>query len=383
MHTHKFRAVPPVVLVHGNPETAEVWNPLLAQLGRTDVVTLSPPGFGQPAPSGFAATVDGYRRWLIAMLEQFREPVDLVGHSLDGMHVAQVAMSRPDLIRSWASDALGLFAPDYQWHARARTWQQEGAGEESVRQIFGGTLEHRLAVAAGIGMTGPAAERVAAGFDDGLEFATLHIEALASALVPDLVGAGVDHVLISSAGSKTGQALAFLLVREGVACTGLTRDRSAVGQDGLTVFEYQELSSVAVPPGTVFLDLAGDPRLRARIVAQCGGAVAHTLALGGTRLTGAIPPQQEGPAARPVRRYSAGPRLAEMERERGAEAVRLLRDRTRHRLLAWARDQLVVRRLDGLAAAAAVWPTIVRGSTGPERCASSRPSSVVSRGIAV
>lgn len=199
---------------------------------------------------------------------------------------------------------------------------------------------------------------------DGLEFATLHIEALASALVPDLVGAGVDHVLISSAGSKTGQALAFLLAREGVACTGLTRDRSAVGQDGLTLFEYQELSSVAVPPGTVFLDLAGDPQLRARVVAQCGGAVAYMLALGGTRLTGSIPPQQTGTAAPPVRRYSAGPRLAEVERERGAEAVRLLRDRTRQRLLAWAREQLVVRRLDGLAAAAAVWPTIVRGGHG-------------------
>lgn len=188
MHAHKLRTVPPVVLVHGNPETAEVWNPLLAQLGRTDVVTLSPPGFGQPAPSGFDATVDGYRLWLIAMLEQFREPVDLVGHSLGGMHVAQVAMSRPDLIRSWASDALGLFAPDYQWHARARTWQQEGAGEESVRQIFGGTLEHRLAVAAGIGMTGPAAERVAVGFDDGMGQAVLSL--LRSAAQPVMADAG-------------------------------------------------------------------------------------------------------------------------------------------------------------------------------------------------
>jgi pimeloyl-ACP methyl ester carboxylesterase len=33
-----------VVLVHGNPETDGVWGPLVAELGRTDVVRLSPPG---------------------------------------------------------------------------------------------------------------------------------------------------------------------------------------------------------------------------------------------------------------------------------------------------------------------------------------------------
>lgn len=35
-----------VVLVHGNPETDAIWDPLVAALGRDDVVRLSPPGFG-------------------------------------------------------------------------------------------------------------------------------------------------------------------------------------------------------------------------------------------------------------------------------------------------------------------------------------------------
>ena len=42
-----------VVLVHGNPETAAIWDPLIAELGRDDVVALSPPGFGAPVPDGF------------------------------------------------------------------------------------------------------------------------------------------------------------------------------------------------------------------------------------------------------------------------------------------------------------------------------------------
>jgi pimeloyl-ACP methyl ester carboxylesterase len=35
-----------VVLVHGNPETDAVWDPVVELLGRDDVVRLSPPGFG-------------------------------------------------------------------------------------------------------------------------------------------------------------------------------------------------------------------------------------------------------------------------------------------------------------------------------------------------
>lgn len=41
----------PAVFVHGNPETDAVWTPLLAELGRDDVVRLSPPGFGAPLPA--------------------------------------------------------------------------------------------------------------------------------------------------------------------------------------------------------------------------------------------------------------------------------------------------------------------------------------------
>ncbi len=43
----------PAVFVHGNPETAAVWDPLLAELeragsARAGLICLSPPGFGAP-----------------------------------------------------------------------------------------------------------------------------------------------------------------------------------------------------------------------------------------------------------------------------------------------------------------------------------------------
>ena len=221
----------PLVLVHGNPENAAVWGPLLAELGRIDAFTLSPPGFGVPVPVRFATTVDGYRDWLISRLEQFGQPVDLVGHDWGGAHVVRVAMARPDLLRSWASDALGVYAPDYVWHPRAQVWQQEGAGEESVKQLFGGDLDARLAVVAALGMTGPVAERVAAGFDDAMGGAVLTL--LRSAAQPVMAEAGRG---LADARQRPG--LALLAMQDADAGSGtLEQHRAAAETSGAEVAE--------------------------------------------------------------------------------------------------------------------------------------------------
>ena len=102
-----------VALVHGNPETDAVWGPLIDALGRDDVVRLSPPGFGAPLPDGFPATYLAYRDWLEGALADFGEPVDVVGHDWGGGNVVNAVMRRPELVHSWASDAVGLFDRDY------------------------------------------------------------------------------------------------------------------------------------------------------------------------------------------------------------------------------------------------------------------------------
>lgn len=132
-----------IVLVHGNPETEALWGPLVEALGRDDVVRLSPPGFGAPLPDGFPATFLAYRDWLEDELEGFDDPVDLVGHDWGGGHVVNVVMHRPELVRSWASDVIGLFDPEYVWHDLAQVWQTPGAGEELVDNMLGGTVEER------------------------------------------------------------------------------------------------------------------------------------------------------------------------------------------------------------------------------------------------
>ncbi|KQO05433.1 alpha/beta hydrolase [Agreia sp. Leaf244] len=177
-----------MVFVHGNPENAAVWGPLLSELDRADAFLVSPPGFGAPIPSGFDVSATGYRFWLASQLEAFGRPVDLVGHDWGGAHTVQIAMTRPDLLRSWVSDGLGVYSPDYVWHPLAQTWQTPEKGEELVAQLFEGTLTERLAVVDGLGMHGPTGERIAAGLDAEMSRAVLSL--LRSAAQPFMSDAG-------------------------------------------------------------------------------------------------------------------------------------------------------------------------------------------------
>jgi len=147
------------VLVHGNPETTEVWDPLLPALralGISDIIMLSPPGFGAPVPAGFAGTRLAYRDWLIGEIERIGHPVDLLGHDWGAGHTYALAAARPDLLRSWSADCAGLIHPSYEWHPAAQVWQREGDGEASIAQIMsmtGDELTKLFGVPAGLAPT--------------------------------------------------------------------------------------------------------------------------------------------------------------------------------------------------------------------------------------
>jgi len=138
----------PAVLVHGVPETPEVWGPLLVQLQRTDVVTPQLPGFGCERPHGFGATKEDYVTWLVAELESAATggPIDLVGHDWGGGLVLRVVSTRPDLVRSWVIDAAAIGDVDFEWHEFAKIWQTPGAGEEFFEQQLAVEPDQRGAV---------------------------------------------------------------------------------------------------------------------------------------------------------------------------------------------------------------------------------------------
>lgn len=123
-----------IVLVHGVPETGELWDEVRDLLDE-DAVALWLPGFGCARPEGFGATMDDYANWLADELAAFDEPVDLVGHDWGALLTYRIATAHGRLIRSWVADVAGGLHPDYVWHDVAKIWQTPGDGEALVGQM--------------------------------------------------------------------------------------------------------------------------------------------------------------------------------------------------------------------------------------------------------
>jgi len=132
-----------VVLVHGVPEVPALWDGLRSHLSRDDVATVNLPGFGTPRPAGFGATKEEYVDWLVAELEGFGEPVDLVGHDWGGGLTVRLVSLRPDLVRSWVTDAAALGSAAFEWHDFAKIWQTPGEGEDFFAGQLAATAEER------------------------------------------------------------------------------------------------------------------------------------------------------------------------------------------------------------------------------------------------
>jgi pimeloyl-ACP methyl ester carboxylesterase len=191
-----------VVFVHGNPETDAVWDPLVERLGRDDVIRLSPPGFGAPLPDGWPAGYLDYRDWLERELTRIAAPIDLVGHDWGGGHVVNAVMHRPELVRSWVSDVVGLFDRDYVWHELAQVWQTPGDGEQLVDTMMGASPQERAERLEGLGVTPEVANKMAAGA--GAEMGRAILLLYRSARQPAMAEVGRD---LEKAAARPGLAM--------------------------------------------------------------------------------------------------------------------------------------------------------------------------------
>lgn len=156
----------PAVFVHGVPETAALWEPVLTALDRSGASALSLPGFGSGRPADFGATKDEYVAWLIEELAAIGEPVDLVGHDWGGAFTIRLVSLRSDLVRSWASDAVYVYDKAYEWHDFAKLWQRPGAGEDWLKQQMETPLEERAEQLASLGVPQSYATQVAGWLDE-------------------------------------------------------------------------------------------------------------------------------------------------------------------------------------------------------------------------
>ncbi|HEV7847352.1 MAG TPA: alpha/beta fold hydrolase, partial [Thermoleophilaceae bacterium] len=127
-------AAPPVLLVHGYPESSYMWRHALAALADAGWRAIAPdlPGFGDSEPGERPGTWESH----VDALERFRSALGLddlvlVTHDWGVMIGLRWACDHPGVARALViSD--GAFFADRRWHDFANSLRTEGEGERLV-----------------------------------------------------------------------------------------------------------------------------------------------------------------------------------------------------------------------------------------------------------
>jgi pimeloyl-ACP methyl ester carboxylesterase len=179
------------LFVHGVPETTAVWEPLVEQLQRDDVVLAALPGFGSSLPAGLEPTMDRYAEWLGTELAGL-DDVDLVAHDWGGLLSLRVLSDRPANVRSWALD-MGDLGADFKWHDMALLWQTPGEGEAFMEGVLSASVEDRAALLASTGVPESASSAMAVAFDETMASSILTLYRSATDLGNEW-GPGIDAI---------------------------------------------------------------------------------------------------------------------------------------------------------------------------------------------
>lgn len=126
---------PPVLLLHGNPDSSDVWRPVIDGL-RADHRCIAPdlPGFARseplPAPD---YSLEGMAAWVEAFITAvgISGALDLVVHDIGGPLGLAWAVQHPHRVRRLAILDTA-FHPDYRWHFWGRVWRTPVLGEISM-----------------------------------------------------------------------------------------------------------------------------------------------------------------------------------------------------------------------------------------------------------
>ncbi|MEL6705939.1 MAG: alpha/beta hydrolase [Bacteroidota bacterium] len=126
---------PPVLLLHGNPDSADLWDGILDHLApRRRCLAPDLPGFGRSGvPVDFDPSLAGLARFVDQLLDEIGldGPVDLVAHDLGGLFGLAWAITHPERVRRLVVGGCP-FHGDYRWHAWARLWRTPLLGELSL-----------------------------------------------------------------------------------------------------------------------------------------------------------------------------------------------------------------------------------------------------------
>jgi len=133
-HVAEAGAGPDVLLLHGNPDTHRVWQPVVERLSpRHRCITPDLPGFGDSkAPRDFDCSLANQGAWVAALCDALGlERFHLVVHDVGGPYGLAFAAKNADRLRSLTIFNTNFF-PDYRWHFWARVWRTRVLGEMAM-----------------------------------------------------------------------------------------------------------------------------------------------------------------------------------------------------------------------------------------------------------
>jgi haloalkane dehalogenase len=136
---------PPVLLLHGWPQSSWMWRPIVEALGAAGFRAIAPDlaGYGS-SPARMPAN---WHNHMAALNEFFAalgiDSAALVVHDWGGLIGLRWACDHPGVASALVISDTGLF-PDGEWHGFAKVLQTPGEGEQAIEQLtreaFGAVL---------------------------------------------------------------------------------------------------------------------------------------------------------------------------------------------------------------------------------------------------
>ncbi len=110
---------------------------------------------------------------------------------------------------------------------------------------------------------------------------------------------GAEQVVLSSASSKTAYSVAHLLkLRKSIKVIALTSPRNAVFVNGIACYDkvvnYQDIAQLEPTKKTVFVDMAGNAKLRLEVHQHFQALLTYSCSVGGTHWDSLAAPGQGG-----------------------------------------------------------------------------------------
>ena len=143
---------PPVLLLHGNPDSGMMWEGIASRLGtRFRCVAPDLPGFGHSqVPFGYQPSLDGMAQFVEQFLlaADLERPLDVIAHDFGGPFTFAWAIKHPAAVRRIVAINTAFFS-DYRWHFWARVWRTPVLGELSMAVMNRPMFERELRRASG------------------------------------------------------------------------------------------------------------------------------------------------------------------------------------------------------------------------------------------